>query len=140
MQPSTIGAVTAMLTGLGTANNADPQVLLRAYLTAIEGIREDCVRETCMMFIRGQIKRDDYRSNWSPTCAVFAIVCREEQSAQEAREERSRRPRLPPPEQSRQFPKEHREKMIRNFATLKKALSGDKQAQDQLKSYGWRQS
>ena len=134
MQPETLAAISAMLTGLGFPPGTDPDMLIRTYAIAIQGIREDAIRDACRGFIRGEVA--DTRRGRAPTTDIFARECRARAARLTAGENRSRA--LPKPPAPVMHTPESRARLKARFAALRRALAGDSKAQQQLQPYGWR--
>lgn len=137
MQPQTLQHITAMIVALGQGNE-DPDLLIRAYVFAIDGVREDVIRDVCGQFMRGEVK--DFKLGRRPATDVFAKTCRDWQKTVEANEFRASRKQIVQQEEQRSADHsfEHRQKMIGLFGHLKKALAGNRESQEILVPYGWK--
>ena len=137
MQPQTLQHITAMLTGLGACSD-DPDILIRTYSVAVNGIREDAVTETCVRFIRGEV--EGFKRGRCPATDVFTQECRAVAKTKDAQEWRAQHKKLEDQtaQKREEFSFEHRQKMIGLFDHLKKALAGSKESQRVLEPYGWK--
>lgn len=138
MQPKTLQAITAMITGLGIPIGTDPDILIRTYSIAVNGIREDAVTETCGRFIRGEV--EGFKRGRCPTTDVFTQECRAWAKTIEAREWRAQHKKLADHSEERrqEHSFEHRQKMFGLLTHLKNALNGNKESQKVLAQYGWK--
>lgn len=138
MQPKTLQAITAMITGLGIPNGTDPDILIRTYSIAVNGIREDAIIETCGRFIRGEV--EGFKRGRCPTTDVFTQECRAWAKTIEAREWRAQHKKLADQSEARRqdHSEEHKQKMIGLFDHLRKAIAGSKESQRILEPHGWK--
>ncbi|KAF5887189.1 hypothetical protein [Rhizobium sp. PEPV16] len=77
-----------MLSGFPASAGTDPDMQIRAYLVAGEGLPAEAVWRAAKRFISGQVR--DHNRAFAPSSASFAEECRHQQAAIEA----ERRPRL----------------------------------------------
>lgn len=139
MQPQTLQHITAMITALGQGSE-DPDLLIRAYVFAIDGVREDVIRDVCGQFMRGEVK--DFKLGRRPATDVFAKTCRDWQKTVEANEFRNSRKQIVQQEEQRaaDHSVEHREKMKNLLRHWSKAFRGDRESQRILERWGWKQN
>lgn len=132
MQPATVSAIAAMISGFG-GSNTDPDLQIRAYEIAADGCSDDAIQRTAGLFIRGEVK--EHKASRLPTSAEFGKECRSNHSAIQAA--KNRRPQIAAPEP--EYPIEHRERMAGLLRKLNRAMCGDRQAQKELEPWGWKQ-
>jgi len=77
-----------MLSGFPASAAIDPDMAIRAYLMAVEGIAQEAIARAARLFITGQVK--DQNRDFAPSCAAFAEQCRYQQASIDA----ERRPRI----------------------------------------------
>ena len=118
--PATI--IAAMLSGFPASTGTDPDMQIRAYLLAIDGIAPDAIARAARLFISGQVK--DHNREFAPSCASFAEQCRYQQAAIEA----ERRPRIEARPQRDDTPRVD----PRKLRMLNAALKGDYRARKRL--------
>lgn len=140
MQQKTLHAITAMMNGLGVPPNTDPDILIRTYSVAVDGIREDVIVQVCGRFIRGEV--EGFKRGRCPATDVFTQECRSWQKTVEANEFRASRKQIVQQEERRaeDYSQERRQKMIGLLAHLGKALRGNKESQRILEPHGWKPS
>lgn len=137
MQPQTLQHITAMLTGLGAWSD-DPDILIRTYSVAVDGIREDAIIETCVRFIRGEV--EGFKRGRCPATDVFTQECRAVAKTKDAQEWRAQHKKLADQSEARRqdHSEEHKQKMIGLFDHLRKAIAGSKESQRILEPHGWK--
>lgn len=131
-------AIATMISGFGPSNT-DVDLQIRSYHIAADGCREDAVRLASRRFIQGDVS--GHKSGYLPTVAEFAKECRAAVAELDARDWAKSRKALPPPtsqEASVNTP-EHRAKMYGLITKWKRAMAGDRQAQEELRPWGWKQ-
>ncbi|EJC73842.1 hypothetical protein [Rhizobium hidalgonense] len=86
-----------MLSGFPASSGTDPDMQIRAYLLAIDGIPSEAVWQAAKLFISGKVK--NHNRAFAPSCASFAEQCRRQQAAIEAqsRPRLTRQPETPQP-------------------------------------------
>ncbi|MDC9832595.1 hypothetical protein [Rhizobium binxianense] len=86
-----------MLSGFPASTGTDPDMQIRAYLVAIDGIPLEAVWQAAKLFISGKVK--NHNRAFAPSCASFAEQCRRQQAAIEAqsRPRRERQAETPQP-------------------------------------------
>ena len=134
-QREVLMSITLMLTGMGIPHGTDPDALINSYMMVIDGIRTDCVIDTCRAFQAGKVS--DYKRGRAPPTDIFATECRSLASARTATEH-SKAKRAIEQDKPRQRTEQEREVMMVRFALLQSALKGDQRAQEALVPFGWR--
>ncbi|MGR9224031.1 MULTISPECIES: hypothetical protein [Rhizobium] len=71
-----------MLSGFPASAGTDPDMQIRAYLVAIDGIPLEAVWQAAKLFISGKVR--DHNRAFAPSSASFAEQCRHQQAAIEA--------------------------------------------------------
>ncbi|UFS83191.1 hypothetical protein LPB79_13135 [Rhizobium sp. T136] len=112
-----------MLSGFPASAATDPDMAIRAYLMAVEGIAQEAVARAARLFITGQVK--DHNRDFAPSCASFAEQCRYQQAAIEV----AARPRI----ELKQEPAPAPPVDPRKLKLLNAALQGDVSATEELK-------
>ncbi|EJT06799.1 hypothetical protein [Rhizobium sp. CCGE 510] len=79
-----------MLSGFPASAGTDPDMQIRAYLLAIDGIPAEAVWRAARGFIAGKVR--DHNRAFAPSSANFAEECRNQQAAMAAQS----RPRIEP--------------------------------------------
>ncbi|PDS77649.1 hypothetical protein [Rhizobium sp. L43] len=110
-----------MLSGFPASAGTDPDMQIRAYLVAIDGIPLEAVWQAAKLFIAGKVK--SHNRAFAPSSASFAEQCRRQQAAIEAQS----RPRLKPQPETPQ-PKVAAYKM----QLLRDAANGSRNARREL--------
>lgn len=113
-----------MLSGFPASAGTDPDMQIRAYLMAVEGIAQEAIARAARLFITGQVK--DQNRDFAPSCAAFADQCRTQAAIIDAA---ARKP-IAAPEPKDEGPKVEPWKM----QLLARHLMGDQTATAQLKS------
>lgn len=125
MKPASI--IAAMLSGFPASAGTDPDMQIRAYMVAVDGVPPEAVKNAARAFLQGKVRREDNR--FAPSCAEFAERCRDEANMLEAQ----RRPRIEPPKQEKPYsPPVSPEKM----KLLREATRGNEAAQRELANMG----
>ena len=124
MKPSSI--IAAMLSGFPASALTDPDMQIRAYLVAVDGIDPEAIKNAARAYLQGKVKRDDNR--FAPSCAEFAERCRDEEKVIEAQ----RRPRVEPPPPKPREPRVSPEKM----KLLREAMKGNWHSAQKLRDMG----
>lgn len=128
MQPESLSAIAAMITGFN-ASSIDADTQLNAYAIAAHGNRPDAIQSAAARFIRGEVEAHK-RKDRCPTVAEFATECRSEHSRIVANENRRHRRITAQPQAEQTI--EHRMKMGALLKTLNRALNGEREAQEYL--------
>ncbi|OWV85690.1 hypothetical protein ATY75_24565 [Rhizobium sp. N122] len=81
-----------MLSGFPASAGTDPDMQIRAYLLAIDGIPLEAVWQAAKLFISGKVR--NHNRAFAPSSASFAEQCRRQQAAIAAQS----RPRVEPPQ------------------------------------------
>ncbi|PDT31172.1 hypothetical protein CO660_03840 [Rhizobium sp. L9] len=111
-----------MLSGFPASAGIDPDMQIRAYLVAIDGIPAEAVWQAAKLFLSGKVR--DHNRAFAPSAASFAEIARQQQAVMTAQ----RRPRVEaPPEQPPQ-PKVAAHKM----RLLRQAANGSRSAKRAL--------
>ncbi|PDT00092.1 hypothetical protein CO666_32480 [Rhizobium chutanense] len=110
-----------MLSGFPASSGTDPDMQIRAYLLAIDGIPLEAVWQAAKLFIAGKVK--NHNRAFAPSSASFAEQCRRQQAVIEAQS----RPRLKPQPEAPQ-PKVAAYKM----QLLRDAANGSRNARREL--------
>ncbi|ANM09573.1 hypothetical protein AMK05_CH01147 [Rhizobium sp. N324] len=82
--------IAGMLSGFPASSGTDPDMQIRAYLLAIDGIPLEAVWQAAKLFISGKVR--NHNRAFAPSSASFAEQCRRQQAAIEAQS----RPRVEP--------------------------------------------
>lgn len=114
--------IAAMLSGFPSSQGISPDMQIRAYLMAVEGIAQEAIARAARLFITGQVK--DHNRDFAPSCAAFAEACRYQQASIEA----ERRPRI-----EIQHEPVGRPVDPRKLKLLHEALQGSVEATEELK-------
>lgn len=130
MQPESLSAIAAMITGFN-ASSIDADTQLNAYAIAAHGNRSDAIQSAAARFIRGEV--EGHKANRCPTAAEFAKECRSEHSRIVANENRKHRRIEAQPKEEQSL--EHRMKMGALLKTLNRALNGEREAQEYLDAW-----
>lgn len=138
MQQKTLHAITAMMNGLGVPPNTNPDILIRTYSVAVDGIREDVIVQVCGRFIRGEV--EGFKRGRCPATDVFTQECRSWQKTVEANEFRASRKQIVQQEErsAADHSVEHREKMKNLLRIWSRAYRGDRECQRILEKWGWK--
>ncbi|MBB3650251.1 hypothetical protein FHX14_006497 [Rhizobium sp. BK619] len=110
-----------MLSGFPASSGTDPDMQIRAYLVAIDGISDEAVWRAARGFISGKVR--DHNRAFAPSSASFAEECRRQQAVMDAQN----RPRIEPEPETPQ-PKVAAYKM----QLLRAAANGSRNARREL--------
>lgn len=121
--------IAAMLSGFPASAGTDPDMQIRAYLMAVEGIVTDAIARSARAFIRGDVP--DRNSAFAPSCAEFAERSRYEALCMEAERKAGMRPKIEAPKDD--APRVSKEKI----RLLHRTLQGDQSAAAELRAMGY---
>lgn len=120
--PLSAPVIAAMLSGFPASSGVDPDMQIRAYLMAIDGIAHEAIARAARLFISGKVK--DQNREFAPSCASFAEQCR----TQEATIKAEAAPRIEAQPEPDRGPPVSPEKL----KLLQRTLRGDRSAAAQL--------
>ncbi|WP_434713493.1 hypothetical protein NMA58_03400 [Rhizobium sp. YTUHZ045] len=111
-----------MLSGFPASAGIDPDMQIRAYLVAIDGIPAEAVWRAAKLFLSGKVR--DHNRAFAPSAATFAEIARQQQAVMEAQS----RPRVEaPPEPPQPKVAAHKMRLLRQAAngslSAKRALA-----------------
>lgn len=89
--------IAGMLSGFPVSAGTDPDMQIRAYLVAIDGIPAEAVWRAAKLFLAGKVR--DHNRAFAPSAASFAELARQQQAviARESRPPIEVRPEPPQP-------------------------------------------
>ncbi|ANK90579.1 hypothetical protein AMK01_CH01071 [Rhizobium sp. N6212] len=114
--------IAGMLSGFPASAGIDPDMQIRAYLVAIDGIPAEAVWRAAKLFLSGKVR--DHNRAFAPSAASFAEIARQQQAVMTAQN----RPRVEaPPEQPQPKVAAYKMRLLRQAAngsrSAKRALA-----------------